>query len=161
MRNVTAHELLPNDWQRLRDIRLASLFESPDAFGADYEVLSKFGEQQWREIFARLSYLVATVNGKDVAVMSIENLDGDFGATCWVGGCWTDPNHRGMGALRAMFEYLDQQADIRDWSRQGLGVWMDNYSAIAAYDKLGFVAMGEPQESTRKPGKFYQRMIRG
>jgi GNAT superfamily N-acetyltransferase len=104
---------------------------------------------------------VATVDGKDVAVMSIENLDGDFGATCWVGGCWTDPNHRGLGALRAMFTYLDQQADIRDWSKQGLGVWIDNYSAITAYEKLGFVAMGEPQESTRKPGKFYQRMIRG
>jgi GNAT superfamily N-acetyltransferase len=161
MSELTACELFPNDWERLRDIRLASLLESPDAFGADYEVLSKFGEQQWREIFAHLSYLVATVDGKDVAVMSIENLDGDFGATCWVGGCWTDPNHRGLGALRAMFTYLDQQADIRDWSKQGLGVWIDNYSAITAYEKLGFVAMGEPQESTRKPGKFYQRMIRG
>lgn len=64
MRNVTAHELLPNDWQRLRDIRLASLVESPEAFGADYELLSKFGEQQWREIFARLSYLVANLDGK-------------------------------------------------------------------------------------------------
>jgi hypothetical protein len=38
---------------------------------------------------------------------------------------------------------------------------MDNYSAIAAYEKLGFVAMGDPQESTKKPGKFYTRMIRG
>jgi GNAT superfamily N-acetyltransferase len=161
MSDLTASELFANDWERLRDIRLASLLESPEAFGADYEVISKYGEQQWREIFARLSYLVATVDGKDVAVMSIENLDGDFGATCWIGGCWTDPNYRGVGALRAMFIYLDQQAGIRDWSKQGLGVWIDNYSAITAYEKLGFVAMGEPQESTRKPGKFYQRMIRG
>jgi GNAT superfamily N-acetyltransferase len=159
--NVTAHELFPNDWQRLRDIRLASLVESPEAFGADYEVLSKFGEQQWREIFASLSYLVANLDEKDIAVMSIENLEGDFGATCWIGGCWTDPEHRGVGALRAMFDYLDHHAGSRDWSKQGLGVWIDNYSAIAAYEKLGFVAMGEPQESTRKPGKFYQRMIRG
>ncbi len=160
MSNVTAHELLPNDWQRLRDIRLASLVESPEAFGADYEVLSKFGEQQWREIFSRLSYLVANLDGKDIAVMSIENLEGDFGATCWIGGCWTDPEHRGVGALRAMFNYLDHHAVSRDWSKQGLGVWIDNYSAIAAYEKLGFIAMGEPQESSKKPGKFYQRMIR-
>ncbi len=160
MSNVTAHELFPNDWQRLRDIRLASLVESPEAFGADYEVLSKFGEQQWREIFARLSYLVANLDGKDIAVMSIENLEGDFGATCWIGGCWTDPEHRGVGALRAMFNYLDHHAVSRDWSKQGLGVWIDNYSAIAAYEKLGFIAMGEPQESSKKPGKFYQRMIR-
>jgi ribosomal protein S18 acetylase RimI-like enzyme len=60
-----------------------------------------------------------------------------------------------------MFEYVDQHVNTRDWSKQALGVWIDNYSAITAYEKLGFVAMGEPQESTRKPGKFYQRMIRG
>ena len=161
MSKATAQELLPDDWERLRDIRLASLLESPEAFGADYEVMSKFGEQQWREIFDRLSYLVARIDGKDVAVMSIENLDGDFGATCWIGGCWSDPNYRGVGALRAMFDYLDLHAQSRDWTKQGLGVWIDNYSAIAAYEKLGFVAMGGPQESTRKPGKFYTRMIRG
>lgn len=93
--------------------------------------------------------------------MNSEILDGDFGATCWIGGCWTDPAYRGVGALRVMFDYLDLHAANRGWQKQGLGVWQDNYGAIAAYEKLGFVAMGEPQESSRKPGKFYQRMIRG
>jgi len=46
------------------------------------------------------------------------------------------------------------------YSRQGLGVWEDNYPAIAAYEKLDFVAMGEPQLSTRVANKFYIRMIR-
>jgi ribosomal protein S18 acetylase RimI-like enzyme len=59
-----------------------------------------------------------------------------------------------------MFDFLDHRAVERGWQRHGLGVWMDNFSAIAAYEKLGFVSMGEAQESTRKPGKFYQRMIR-
>ena len=45
MSDLTASELFANDWERLRDIRLASLLESPDAFGADYEVMSKYGEQ--------------------------------------------------------------------------------------------------------------------
>ena len=30
----------------------------------------------------------------------------------------------------------------------------------AFYEKLGFVKMGEDTESSRKPGMFYQRMIR-
>jgi ribosomal protein S18 acetylase RimI-like enzyme len=90
--------------------------------------------------------------------MSVEELDGDFGATCWIGGCWSDPEFRGIGLLREMFNFLDAQD--RDWKIQGLGVWIDNYSAIAAYEKLGFVKMGEDTPSTRQPGKFYQRMIR-
>jgi RimJ/RimL family protein N-acetyltransferase len=91
-------------------------------------------------------------------MMYIEVLNGDFGATCWIGGCWSNPLFRGKGLMRAMFHFIDHQD--KDWKVQGLGVWTDNFSAIAAYEKLGFVKMGEDTESTRKPGKFYQRMIR-
>ena len=157
---MICHELVPDEWERLRDIRLRSLKENPEAFGARLEIVSAFTESQWRDEFSKLTHLVATTNQVDISTMTIEILEGDFGATCWIGSCWSDPIFRGIGALRAMFEYLDQHADTRGWSKQGLGVWIDNDSAITAYEKLGFVAMGEPQESTRKPGKFYQRMIR-
>ena len=157
---MICHELVPDEWERLRDIRLRSLKENPEAFGAREEIVSAFTESQWRDEFSKLTHLVATTNQVDISTMTIEILEGDFGATCWIGSCWSDPIFRGKGALRAMFEYLDQHADTRGWSKQGLGVWIDNDSAITAYEKLGFVAMGEPQESTRKPGKFYQRMIR-
>ena len=82
MAEIYSVDLVPDDWARLRDIRLRSLEESPEAFGADYEVVSKFQEQQWREVFTRLSYVVTQLDGKDISIMSIENLDGDFGATC-------------------------------------------------------------------------------
>lgn len=161
MAEILCEELFPDHWRRLRDIRLESLRVNPEAFGASHEVLSKFSESEWRNEFKGLTHLVAGIDSTDVSIMTVENLDGDFGATCWIGGCWSNPAHRGKGALRAMFYFLDQHAVERGWQRQGLGVWMDNFSAIAAYEKLGFLSMGEPQESTRKPGKFYQRMIRG
>ena len=159
--NLNCHELAPDEWSRLRDIRLRSLVENPEAFGASHDVLSKFSESEWRNEFKALTHLVAAIDLLDISIMTIEILDGDFGATCWIGGCWSDPAHRGKGALRTMFDFLDHRAVERGWQRQGLGVWMDNFSAIAAYEKLGFISMGEPQESTRKPGKFYQRMVRG
>lgn len=159
--NLNCHELAPDEWSRLRDIRLRSLVENPEAFGASHETLSKFTESQWRNEFKDLTHLVAFTDQVDISTMTIEILEGDFGATCWIGSCWSDPAHRGKGALRIMFDFLDQHASERGWQKQGLGVWTDNFSAITAYEKLGFVAMGEPQESTRKPGKFYQRMIRG
>lgn len=158
-----SHEVLveivgPNDWSRVREIHLKSLIESPHAFGADYATASEVTENEWRERFAKLDYVIASINGADIAIMSIEELDGDFGATCWIGGCWSDPSYRGKGIFRTMFEFIDLQN--RDWKIQGLGVWIDNYSAIAAYEKLGFVRMGEDTPSTRQPGKFHQRMIR-
>ena len=147
-----------NDWSRLRAIRLKSLVVNPEAFGGTHEIESAESEAEWRAKFGKLDFLIASVDGVDAAMMSVEVLVGDFGATCWIGGCWSDPSYRGKGLLRALFDFVDQQD--RDWKIQGLGVWIDNYNAIAAYEKLGFVKMGEDTPSTRQPGKFHQRMIR-
>jgi GNAT superfamily N-acetyltransferase len=150
--------LTPDQWQRLRAIRLKALTESGHAFGGTFETESAEDEATWRLKFEKNDFLIASVDGVDGAMMYVETLNGDFGATCWVGGCWSDPQFRGKGLMRAMFTFVDQQE--KDWKIQGLGVFTDNYNAIAAYEKLGFVKMGEDTESTRKPGLFYQRMIR-
>ena len=155
---VVVELLEPNDWLRLRSIRLEALADSEHAFGGTFEAESVEDENAWRSKFEKLDFLIASVDGVDAAMLSVEVLKGDFGATCWIGGCWSDPRFRGKGLMRAMFNFIDQQD--KDWKIQGLGVWTDNYNAIAAYEKLGFVKMGEDTESTRKPGLFYQRMIR-
>jgi GNAT superfamily N-acetyltransferase len=150
--------LTPDQWQRLRAIRLKALTESGHAFGGTFETESAEDEASWRLKFEKNDFLIASVDGVDAAMLYIEVLKGDFGATCWIGGCWSDPQFRGKGLMRALFTFIDQQE--KDWKIQGLGVFTDNYNAIAAYEKLGFVKMGEDTESTRKPGLFYQRMIR-
>ena len=155
---VVVELLEANEWQRLRTIRLQALTESGHAFGGTLEAERIEDETAWRAKFEKNDFLIASVDGVDGAMMYIEVLNGDFGATCWIGGCWSDPRFRGKGLMRAMFTYIDEQD--KNWKIQGLGVWTDNYNAIAAYEKLGFVKMGEDTESTRKPGLFYQRMIR-
>lgn len=148
----------PDQWMRVRDIRLRSLQANPEAFGGTFEKESIEDEATWREKFIKNDFLIASVDGHDAAIMYIEVLEGDFGATCWIGGCWSDPAYRGKGLFSAMMRFVDSQD--RGWDIQGLGVWTHNDSAIAAYEKLGFVKMGEDTPSTRQPGNFYQRMIR-
>lgn len=159
--NQIAVELISADqWARAKELRLASLRDSAHAFGGNLETESAQSESEWRAKFEKLNYLVASVDGVDGAIMTLENLVGDFGATAWVGGCWTDPRFRGQGVLRAMFKFVDEHSQEKDWKRHGLGVWEDNFPAIAAYEKLGFKAMGDPQPSSRVANKFYIRMIR-
>lgn len=157
-RDVVVEQLAPDEWQRLRSIRLEALTDSGHAFGGTYEAESAEDESAWRLKFEKNDFLIASVNGKDAAMLYIEILNGDFGATCWIGGCWSNPKFRGKGLMRALFTYIDRQD--KDWKIQGLGVFTDNFSAIAAYEKLGFVKMGDDTASTRQPGKFFQRMIR-
>ena len=157
-RDVVVELLAPDEWQRLRSIRLEALTDSGHAFGGTFEAESVEDESAWRLKFEKNDFLIASVNGKDAAMLYIEILKGDFGATCWIGGCWSNPKFRGKGLMRALFTYIDRQD--KDWKIQGLGVFTDNFSAIAAYEKLGFVKMGDDTASTRQPGKFFQRMIR-
>ena len=157
-RDVVVEQLAPDEWQRLRSIRLEALTDSGHAFGGTYEAESAEDESTWRLKFEKNDFLIASVNGEDAAMLYIEILKGDFGATCWIGGCWSNPKFRGKGLMRALFTYIDRQD--KDWKIQGLGVFTDNFSAIAAYEKLGFVKMGDDTASTRQPGKFFQRMIR-
>ena len=154
-------ELLePDQWQRLREIRLNSLIDSPDAFGGTFEAESKMGQEEWEVKFTTLDFLIVSTDQSDIAMMSVEVLNGDHGATCWIGGCWSDPRYRGQGALRALFNFLDENADLKNWGRQGLGVWTDNEDAIAAYKAIGFSEAGERQPSQRQPGRFYIHMVR-
>ena len=157
---VKVEALTENEWKRYRDLRLAALESDGHAFGGNLESERLFTEAMWREKARRYIGIAASVASEDIGIMTVENLDGDFGSTCWVGSCWVDPEFRKHGALRSLFQYVDDHAVERDWAIQGLGVWVDNYGAIAAYEKLGFVMMGEKQESTRKPGLYYQRMLR-
>ena len=157
---VLVEELIEDQWQRYRDIRLAALESDGHAFGSSLEAEILYSEAEWRSKARQYKGLVASIAGEDIGMMSIENLKGDFGATCWIGSCWVDSEYRQHGALRALFHFIDLQATERNWQKQGLGVWIDNEIAIKAYEKIGFVTMGEPEESTRKPGLFYQRMIR-
>ena len=158
--NLRVELLTADQWARARELRIASLRDSAHAFGGNLETESAQSESEWRAKFENLNYVVASVDGIDSAIMTVENLKGDFGATAWVGGCWSSPKYRGVGLLKAMMKFVDEHAQEKGWQRQGLGVWEDNYLAIAAYEKLGFVAMGGPQLSTRVANKFYIRMIR-
>lgn len=160
MSQIKVELLTADQWARARELRLDSLRDSAHAFGGNLETESAQSESEWRAKFENLNYLVASVDGVDSAIMTVENLKGDFAATAWVGGCWSSPDYRGVGLLKAMMKFVDEHAKEKGWQRQGLGVWEDNYPAITAYEKLGFVAMGEPKLSTRVANEFYIRMIR-
>ena len=151
--------LSQNEWERLKAIRIRALIENPEAFGANLEEVQAQSKEVWLKLFEKEDYLVASINGVDVGMLYIEALKGDHGATCWIGGCWTDPIYRGSGVMRALFNYIDNHAQEKDWVRQGLGVWIDNLLAIKAYKSLGFTFAGEKMPGSRE-GKFFQHMIR-
>ena len=157
--NVEVSLLSQEEWERLRSIRLRALKENPEAFGADFKEVESRSREDWLKDYNKEDYLVASIDSVDVGMLYIEVLNGDHGATCWIGGCWTDPAFRGNGVMRALFNYIDSHAQEKGWIRQGLGVWIDNLIAINSYKSLEFTFAGEKMPGSRE-GKFFQHMIR-
>ena len=158
-KNVEVSLLGPYQWERLRAIRIRALRENPEAFGADLNEVETRSKEDWIKDYAKEDYLVASIDGVEVGMLYIEVLKGDHGATCWIGGCWTDPAYRGKGVMRALFNFIDENAIAKNWTRQGLGVFTDNYAAIKAYEYLGFTFVGEKMPGSSE-GKFFQHMVR-
>lgn len=141
----------PQDWSRLRDIRLAGLQESPEAFGSTYAREAAFDEAEWR---AR-----AADNAWFVAVDDHHPTEGD---PAEVGGIvagfrdpdvpphqrhlvamWVAPAARGSGVARDLVMAVVEWARADGATELTLGVADGNDRARALYMRCGFAATGE------------------
>jgi ribosomal protein S18 acetylase RimI-like enzyme len=131
-RMAALRRLGPDDWEDLRDIRLRSLADSPDAFASTLEREQEFTEDDWRR---RLSGPVYVVDDpRPVAVGGI--FDNHGSPHVW--GMWTDPGHRGRGHARRILDAL-----IPPGTSAQLDVNITNGGARAVYQRYGFVGTGE------------------
>jgi ribosomal protein S18 acetylase RimI-like enzyme len=132
----------PDDWQEFRVVRLASLADSPGAFGSTYAHWVDASEERWR---ARLTDVPLTVVAR-----------GEVGPVGVVSGVpsgdhvelismWVSPEHRGTGLAGRLI------GQVVGWAEeQGrdtvLMVREDNAKAVAAYERAGFTDVGVPAD---------------
>jgi len=135
----------PDTWERVRELRLRALADSPDAFGARYEDEVGYGQAEVRAWITgwegtRNAMAVAEVGeawvGIAVGSRSGEELDAHLYAM-WVDPAW---RRHGIGA-RLVEEVLSW---ARSWGARAvvLGVTQGN-DAERFYERLGFRDTGE------------------
>ena len=138
MSEISVKVLGEEDWRVYRDIRLAALQESPEAFVATREQEEAFDEQSWRERVGWSWRLVAERDGAPLGVVSVGH-DGDSHAgTAELFGLWVTPAARGSGVAWKLVEAGADQA-LRD-GRSHLSYWVgtDNGRAVAFASGIGF-----------------------
>jgi ribosomal protein S18 acetylase RimI-like enzyme len=145
-----------NDWERLRDIRLRSLLDAPEAFGSTHERESVQTVDDWRA-FAdgwegtahQAVFVAADDDGRWVglAVGAVRETDP---ALANLYAMWVDPAARGLGAGRALVERVAAWAAGTGAERLELCVTEANEPAIALYRSAGFEPTGG--RDTLRPG---------
>jgi len=141
---ITVTSLGPQEGALLRDLRIRSLSESPDAFGPTAEEARQHPDGYWEQAARRIAVseqeiFVARRDGEPVGLVSAV-LDRE--GTGHIGAMWVDPAARG---LRLGARLLDTACRFLEEGGSGrLRLWVTetNAAAIALYEKRGFAPTG-------------------
>ncbi|MDY0813862.1 GNAT family N-acetyltransferase [Kitasatospora purpeofusca] len=139
------------DWERMREVRLAQLLDTPMAFLETYGTALAHGDEEWHSRIRR-------VNEPGSVGLAAVHDDG-AGAGEWVGtmigftpepgtallvGVWVHPEHRGRerGVTDTMLDAIIAWARETGARRLLLTVHEDNARAAAFYRRRGFEFTG-------------------
>jgi ribosomal protein S18 acetylase RimI-like enzyme len=140
----------PDEWERLRELRLRALRDEPHAFSAKYEDEAAETEAGWREWAASPVFVTDNWTGI-VAAFTLED-----GAARLI-AMYVVPEARGSGIARELV------TAVEDWAREEgapkvlLWVKPDNGRAIALYERCGYRATGEVREEDGS--LYYERYV--
>src|SRR5438093_107549 len=138
-RSVRIRQVHPDEWEALRDVRLAALAESPDAFGATLEEERAFDEARWRgwasgEGWAgEVATFVADDGDRSVGMATGFHPD-DEPMTVHLFAMWVRPDRRRSGVGRELVAAVVRwAADLPGVDELTLRVTISNESALRFY----------------------------
>jgi ribosomal protein S18 acetylase RimI-like enzyme len=139
----------PADWEAVRDIRLRSLRDEPDAYASDYETEARFEPDMWKQRIATASSYLAFNDDHDLVGMAtgIETGDGDR----YVVGMYVAPEARGLGCAHQLLDAIADLSVRRPGTRLVLEVAESNIRAARTYRSYGFVETGRRRTLDRDP----------
>lgn len=144
---VEVRRIAARDWLLLRDLRLASLADAPQAFGQRHEEAAKLPDEEWQQT-ARAStegerrawFLAQSDAGAAVGLVQARRRPS---ADCLLFSMWVTPEARGRGVGRALVEAVAEWGAA--WGAQRVVLWVygANHGAQRFYERLGFTLMPE------------------
>ena len=137
------------EWVTLREVRLAALRESPDAFLSSHSEESAFEEQKWRAEFVRGEWTIEIRNDEPIALVGVTREQGTPPDECYLEYMWVSPGFRRCGVatdlIKTVLRHLLNRGFVTIW----LWVLEGNEPARRLYEKCGFTSTGLTQRPHR------------
>lgn len=132
----------PADWERFREVRLASLSESPEAFGSRYADWVDAPAERWQSRLSQVALTLVAQEGTNVVGV----VSGQPVGESWVEliSMWVAPAARGTGVAGRLIGAVVEWAADQDRTTY-LMVRSDNFRARRSYERAGFVDTGVPE----------------
>jgi ribosomal protein S18 acetylase RimI-like enzyme len=147
-----------DDWQDLRDMRLAALADSPKFFLSTHKKEERYKERRWRKEFRRGEWALAYLDGRPIGMAGVTWFKDIPKCDRYIEYLWIDPARRRKGIASAFARMIiDELADDRIGT---IWLWvMDgNRPASDLYTSLGFEAVGKSSPLKKLPGRWEDKM---
>jgi GNAT superfamily N-acetyltransferase len=144
----------PDDWRRLRDVRLRALADSPTAFATTHTEAAARPDEFWQDRAllggrASTESMFVAEDGKRFAGLAGCYTDGD--GVPQVISVWVEPQQRGSGLADALFDAVEGWARDAGLSRLTLWVNVANPRAIGFYERRDYRPTGRSQPFPNDP----------
>jgi GNAT superfamily N-acetyltransferase len=157
--------VVAGDADRLKQLRLRALADSPDAFGSSLEEELAYPESEWADLAHRsesadeVVVFVAVDGARWVGMAAGRWYDRDERvAGLW--GMWVDPAARGGGLGARLVAAVHAWAAGRGARVLRLGAITGQGDPAPFYERLGFTATGETGALRRDPARAFRYMAR-
>jgi RimJ/RimL family protein N-acetyltransferase len=159
-RRVTAaRRILPEDWERFRDVRLESLREYPEAFTADLAVESALTPDDW---CARSSeaWFICEIDGVFAGTAKYwrDTWSAKTAHVGHLGAMYVRGGFRGQGVGDALIEAVTALARGEGAEFLVLGVHTQNLSAQALYARHDFKQFGMLPGALKVAGVYWDEI---
>jgi ribosomal protein S18 acetylase RimI-like enzyme len=150
--------LTPDEWFKLRDIRLSALQDSPNAFLATYEHEEKFDESQWRAEFDRGDWNIGLLGGNPIGLVGVTREPGTPAGACFFEYLWVSPECRRSGVASSMLTAIIGR--LRNSGTATVFLWVldGNEVAMKFYNTVGFARINHQQPLLERPGRSEELM---
>jgi GNAT superfamily N-acetyltransferase len=157
--------VVAGDADRLKQLRLRALADSPDAFGSSLEAELAYPESEWTDLARHsesgdeIAVFVAVDGEQWVGMAAGRWYDRDDGvAGLW--GMWVDPRSRGGGLGARLVTAVHEWAAGLEARVLRLGAITGDGDPGAFYERLGFEDTGETGALRRDPARVFRYMAR-
>ncbi len=138
----SVEQLAMDDVERLRNLRLRSLSQSPEAFCSTYQQIAGYSPEIWQQQLIDMPVFVAVREASDIGMIRCKITD-NHPKAAQLYSLWVNPEDRGKGVGDILVEA------VASWSRDHhcrqliLDVIAENSIAKAFYLRIGFTVIGE------------------
>ena len=152
--------LSPAKWALLRDMRLAALRESPQAFLSTHQREISWGEGQWIAEFGRGDWSIGFVADQPVSLLGVTRTPDTPSHECYLEYMWVTPARRQSGVAYDMLTATFGRLQATGVRTAFLYILDGNDAAMRLYKRAGFTSVNEPEPLLEYPGRSEELLQR-